>query len=586
MKKLLTLTLSLLMAFSMCLTISADNDGETTYVAQIEGGDKYETIQAAIDAAKSGDKITILKNVENIGASNVEGVSASLYVSNEKNITIDLNGKTISTAEETTGKHYYILKNYGTLVLEDSIGTGSMNSRGIDNYGTLTINSGTYASIDSGNGGASVWNNPGAKLIINGGILSVPNGENDKKDGAQCIYNQYGDVKIYGGTITSNSTVVYAIISVGDLTISPAEGKTVYISGQKGGIGIDSGNVVINGGTSISGDYYGIYISDDGYKNQIGKSTVVINDCNFDGKKYSVYIGTDKNRTDTSTLEINGGTYNKPIIAADNTVENAITVKGGTFSADVTKYLVNGYNIAKVGEVYKVTKNGETLPVNDNTAAVEEGTVNTIIKSKKIEGLNESGEKITVDVNSDSTKIELESKPETLTTEEETKVESVKEEVKNGLKVDASKEEIKYIPLDITLTAINNDVRTKITDLGKDENEKDVEITVTIYLNEATLKQLKDKDVKVIRIHGTDTDILDAELTNNALTFKTGKFSKYVIAYSSLVSTNNTSTKYYDPKDKNQDGIITCDEEMNSANWVWSTTKNACVYKVSNTSAR
>ncbi len=42
----------------------------------------------------------------------------------------------------------------------------------------------------------------------------------------------------------------------------------------------------------------------------------------------------------------------------------------------------------------------------------------------------------------------------------------------------------------------------------------------------------------------------------------------------------------YSAKDKNQVGIITCDEEMNSTNWVWSTAKGACVYKVSNTSAR
>ncbi len=51
-------------------------------------------------------------------------------------------------------------------------------------------------------------------------------------------------------------------------------------------------------------------------------------------------------------------------------------------------------------------------------------------------------------------------------------------------------------------------------------------------------------------------------------------------------SETSTVSKNYDAKDKNQDGVITCDEEMNSASWVWSTTKNACVYKVSNTSAK
>ena len=47
----------------------------------------------------------------------------------------------------------------------------------------------------------------------------------------------------------------------------------------------------------------------------------------------------------------------------------------------------------------------------------------------------------------------------------------------------------------------------------------------------------------------------------------------------------SSSTKSYDAKDKNKDGVISCEEEMNSANWIWSESKQACVYKVINTSA-
>ena len=39
-------------------------------------------------------------------------------------------------------------------------------------------------------------------------------------------------------------------------------------------------------------------------------------------------------------------------------------------------------------------------------------------------------------------------------------------------------------------------------------------------------------------------------------------------------------------KDFNSDGVITCDEEMGSKNWVWSDSKKACVYKVTNTSTK
>ncbi len=51
-------------------------------------------------------------------------------------------------------------------------------------------------------------------------------------------------------------------------------------------------------------------------------------------------------------------------------------------------------------------------------------------------------------------------------------------------------------------------------------------------------------------------------------------------------TTTTTSTKSYDAKDKNQDGVITCDEEMDNPNWVWSDAKGACVYSVTNTSVR
>ena len=587
-KKLLTLTLSLFMTFSLCLNIRADD--EKTYVAQI-GEIKYETLQNAINNAEPNDKITVLKNIECL---------TTLTVGINANITIDLNGNVVSAATNSSDslKHYYILENKGTLTLEDSVGTGKMSSRGIDNYGTLTINGGTYESIDSGNGGASVWNNSNATLTINGGTLSVPNGQNDmsSRNGAQCIYNQYGNVEIYGGLIESNSTYVYAIVNTGSIKIAPKNNNDVIINGTKGGLGVNGGLALINGGEFSSSDYYGLYVSNDGSGRNPEQAVVTVNGGTFDGKICSVWIGSDYNNPVNSSIEINNGTFNKGINAQENTRVNAILVKGGVYKSDVTKYLAEGYNIAKVGDVYKVTKNGDTLPVDENTPivpAVEEGTVEAIAKSQTIKGLDSEGKETTVTVNSDSTKIELESKPETLSTEETKKVESVKEAVIKELNVDTSKEELKYIPLDITLKAITGETTSTITDLGKNSNGEDVEITVTLYLNEGIAKALKDKTVKVIRIHNGETTVLPATLTNNALTFKTGKFSTYVIAYAETTSKSNDSTstktaltKSYSSKDKNQDGVISCEEEMESANWIWSESKQACVYKVTNTNTK
>ena len=51
-------------------------------------------------------------------------------------------------------------------------------------------------------------------------------------------------------------------------------------------------------------------------------------------------------------------------------------------------------------------------------------------------------------------------------------------------------------------------------------------------------------------------------------------------------NTTSTSTKSYSAKDKNHDGMISCEEEMEDANWAWSESKQACVYKVTNTSVK
>ncbi len=133
---------------------------------------------------------------------------------------------------------------------------------------------------------------------------------------------------------------------------------------------------------------------------------------------------------------------------------------------------------------------------------------------------------------------------------------------------------------------------TLVKEVGS--NETAVQPTSALKISVELKDSLINKDssvvrtYSVIRVHGGQTETLPAtyDEATKKVTFTTDKFSTYAIVYKDTKKETNTSSKYYDPKDKNQDGIITCDEEMNSVNWVWSTTKNACVYKVSNTSVR
>lgn len=295
---------------------------------------KFATLEEAFAAAKNGDTITLLSDVE---------LSNTIEIQNDKTITLDLNGKKLSTTTRTgdATRHYYAIDNYGTFTLRDSSTeqSGEIRARGIENLGTgtMTIESGKIVAIDA-NGGAAIWNK--ANLTINGGTFVAEHvGASSDKYGPGCVYNE-GTLTINGGTFMSANKRTYAIVSkAGTVTITPADGKNVTISGAHGGLGIDGGTAIINGGSYASDDYYGLYVSNDA-----GTADVTVNGGTFTGNKYSVLIGSDGSSSVTSTLKINGGTFDMPIHAQENTTDGAIVISGGKFKFKVDdKYFANGF---------------------------------------------------------------------------------------------------------------------------------------------------------------------------------------------------------------------------------------------------
>ena len=298
---------------------------EGKYVASI-GDTKYETLQAAVDAATNGQTVTLIADVD---------LTETLIIK-DKTITLDLNGKKLSTSKNANDntKHYYAIDNYGTFTLRDSSAaqTGEIRARGIENLGSgkMVIESGKIVAIDT-NGGAAIWNL--ADLTIQGGTFVAEHvGASGDQYGPGCVYNN-GKLTINGGTFKSANKRTYAIVSKsGAVTITPAEGKTVEISGAHGGLGIDGGTAIINGGSYASDDYYGLYVSND-----FETAEVTVTGGTFDGKEYSAFIGSDGSNSVDSKLIIKGGTFNKPIHAQDNTSKGAIQVSSGTFSSAVPK---------------------------------------------------------------------------------------------------------------------------------------------------------------------------------------------------------------------------------------------------------
>ena len=285
----------------------------------------YATLADAIAAANAGETVKLLADVT---------LDAAVKVPAGKNVTLDLNGKKLSTTTKTgdATRHYYAIDNYGTFTLRDSSAeqSGEIRARGIENLGTgtMTIESGKIVAIDA-NGGAAIWNL--ADLTIKGGTFEAEYvGTSNDPYGPGCVYNN-GTLTINGGTFMSANKRTYAIVSkAGTVTITPADGKNVTISGAHGGLGIDGGTAIINGGSYASSDYYGLYVSNDA-----GTADVTVNGGTFTGKKYSVLIGSDGSSSVTSTLKIKGGTFDMPIHAQENTIDGTIAISGGKFKFKV-----------------------------------------------------------------------------------------------------------------------------------------------------------------------------------------------------------------------------------------------------------
>ena len=161
----------------------------------------FATLAEAIAAAADGETVKLLMDT-------TENVTIG------KSITLDLNGKTltgtgaasaatVAIAKDVTvvvkngtvlgtDNSYYTIQNNGTATLEGVTATaGNTGSSMLDNWGTLTINSGTYT------GGLNVVKSEeGSTLTITGGTFTLT----DTKGSAYtAVILTYGDTTISGG---------------------------------------------------------------------------------------------------------------------------------------------------------------------------------------------------------------------------------------------------------------------------------------------------------------------------------------------------------------------------------------------------
>ena len=315
---------------------------EEYFVARLEEtdtleGKSYMTLQEAIDAAgEEARTVKLLRDTEE-----------SVLVDDVQNITIDLNGKTVTGSK--TGIKAYAVKNYGILEIidttEEKNGKIQESARGKTGYGIynkdgqLTIRSGmivTDTDIESGNTYA-IYNQSEAPLIIAGGTtMAEARGISSSSYG---IYNLSGkEIQVIGGTVLGNagaeSSKGYGIYNATDGNINVSGGKvkgsTSLASAVSYGIyNAVSENVAISGGVvevkSNSGVAYGVY-NEQGKVTQTGGTVDIAASTGygFYNKKGTIDIKG-------GTIELNGltmyGVYNETAGTA-NVLEGEINLLG------------------------------------------------------------------------------------------------------------------------------------------------------------------------------------------------------------------------------------------------------------------
>ena len=351
-----------------------------------DGVNTLEELQTAI---ATGGEVVLSGDIE-IGAANT-----SFRITNE--VVLDLGGFSI-VRNGNSSNPLFDIKSGGSLTLNDSQGTGAINSTYpvklwsdstfIMNGGSITSSRG--AAVDIFNSAANV------KVEINAGSLTA---NADNTFGIRGSENVTVDIK--GGTITSETNRLAMYVSgkkdgAIEINISGGSIQNVgqAIQAYSGAVINVSGNAEVYSetGTAISTQSgYGVVelnvtggsiTTDSGYGYAIQaceKSQVNISGGTIAG-------GTAVQVNDSATVKVTGGTLKgtRNAIGKGSGATPDITVTGGTFSHDIRDYLPEGLTTERDGDGNYIVIGLEAVYVdgfkgNDtNTGADAENAVKTL----------------------------------------------------------------------------------------------------------------------------------------------------------------------------------------------------------------
>lgn len=374
-RRLLSAFLAVMMVLTMApVAFAADGDTTATSesVAEISGTG-YATLQAAVNAASSGDTIVLKKS---ISATEIGEKKQLQFVKADMNLTLDLNQNTI-TAEA------------GEAI--------AINAANI----TLTVKNGTIENSAEGNYSDGVY----AYKESNNLTLTFENIVLKSRTQGLAVQGltSNSNVNIVNSKITSAEELgIYYPPKSGTLTINDSE-----ITGVTG-IVVKGSNLVVKGEkTIISGT--GPNVDPETYYTGATDGSSALTETGD-----ALYIESGYNDRDI-TVAVEGGSFTSANAQAvrmfikngeTTSVKREVKVTGGTFSSDVSAYVAEGYvqnengTVEQLGETNAVAKVGNTYykTLADAVAAAQSGETVKLLKNVTSANILKINQSITLDL--------------------------------------------------------------------------------------------------------------------------------------------------------------------------------------------
>ena len=370
MKKFLAICLSLCLAAAL-FAVPVLAEGETKEVADADA-----LKQAITDAGETAVTIKL-----------TAPITASITIAKNQNITLDLNGQTL-TCE--AGKD--TITNEGTLVIVSSVEGGNVmggTANTASGRTALLNKQGAVCTLKSGALKRGDVQQSGYYTVDNDGTLYMTGGEISNDSNSSSLVRNRGSMNVTGGLVRQDSFIALKNDEdtsngiVGKLTIGGS--AVIQSAGEQavqnwGEATIEAGSIT---GEVFSWSYKGV------------NSTLDIKGGNIDGDVAG--IDFEANKESTASVSISGGTVTGRVVVGNYSDGKVVSVEpdetsakmeisGGAYQNDVSKFVAEGSS-----ELVKAS-GGSRYQVGQYTSSTQGVTAAAQLNGKSVyfEALNDA----------------------------------------------------------------------------------------------------------------------------------------------------------------------------------------------------